>query len=107
MITMGIKKHEHFDLTLTWSNRKKNSQETQIYTLFFAEKLCTNSNKIKLCKNSNKINTGENRPIFGKGKSKRGFSDSHIKGALLNHANACNFCQFREDVEKLLLVSKM
>ena len=28
------KKREHFDLTLTWSNRKKNSQETQIYTLF-------------------------------------------------------------------------
>ena len=28
------KKRELFDLTLTWSNRKKNSQETQIYTLF-------------------------------------------------------------------------
>ena len=28
------KKREHFDLTLILSNRKKNSQETQIYTFF-------------------------------------------------------------------------
>ena len=28
------KKREHFYLTLAWSNHKKNSQETQIYTLF-------------------------------------------------------------------------
>ena len=46
-----------FDLTLTWSNRKKNSQETQIFTLFLPKSFL----KIAIL-----INTGENRPFLAK-----------------------------------------
>ena len=41
------KKCEHFALILTWSNRKKNSQETQIYTLLLQKSFA----KIAIIKN--------------------------------------------------------
>ena len=73
------KKGEHFYLTLMWSNRKKNSQETKIYTLFL-QKNCA---KIAINKYRGKMHqflAKENPSI--KSKCSR-FSDSHSKTSLI------------------------